>query len=98
MTFASNSEAVVAEAHTHANFNIGLRPYNYDTSKFDNKFSIIGNKLLVNLTLKNKEYDEFSKDYFLITSSPLPTSLDDFKTAYETQGFACNTNFNTSNN
>lgn len=98
MTFESNSEAIVAEARTHANFNIGLRTYNYDTDKFDNKFSIMHEKLLVNLTLKNKEYDEFSKDYFLLASDPLPASLDDFKEVYEAQGFTCRTTFDEQNN
>lgn len=97
MTFESNSEAIVAEARTHANFNIGLRPYNYDVSKFDNKFSIMSSKLLVNLTLKKSEYDEFSKDYFLITSEQLPTTLADFKQEYEAQGFTCRTDFNETN-
>ena len=94
IVFESNSEAIIAEARTHANFNIGLRAYNYGTEKFDNKFSIIGEKLLVNLTVKNKELNEFSKDYFLITSDPLPSSLNDFQKEYEAQGFTCKTTFN----
>ncbi|MBR3595029.1 hypothetical protein IKL45_02185 [Candidatus Saccharibacteria bacterium] len=94
MTFESNSEAVVAEARTHANFNIGLRAYNYGTEKFENKFSIMSDKLLVNLTAKSKELDEFSKGYFLITSEQLPTTLADFKQEYEAQGFTCRTDFN----
>lgn len=99
MTFESNSEAIVAEARTHANFNIGLRAYNYGTDKFDNKFSIMHEKLLVNLTLKKTEFDEFSKDYFLIISSdPLPSSLEDFQKEYEAQGFTCRTTFDEPNN
>jgi len=97
MTFESNSEAVVAEARTHANFNIGLRAYNYGTEKFENKFSIMSDKLLVNLTAKSKELDEFSKGYFLITSEQLPTTLTDFKQEYEAQGFTCRTDFNETN-
>ena len=98
MTFESNSEAIVAEARTHANFNIGLRAYNYGTDKFDNKFSIMHEKLLVNLTLKNKEFDEFSKDYFLITSEELPVTLSDFQALYESQGFTCRAAFDEPNN
>ncbi len=97
MTFTSNSEAVVAEARTHATFNIGLRTYNYGTEKFDNKFSIMSDKLLVNLTAKAKDLDEFSKGYFLITSEELPTTLSDFRALYESQGFTCRTNFNNNN-
>ena len=97
MTFESNSEAIVAEARTHANFNIGLRTYSYGTEKFENKFSIMSDKLLVNLTAKSKELDEFSKGYFLITSEQLPTTLADFKQEYEAQGFTCRTDFNETN-
>ena len=98
MTFESNSDAIVAEARVHANFNIGLRPYNYDTGKFDNKFSIMSNKLLVNLTAKASELDDFSKSYFLIASEELPSTLSEFQAEYEAQGFTCRTSFNDSNN
>lgn len=97
MTFTSNSEAVVAEARIHANFNIGLRTYNYNPEKFDNKFSIMHDKLLVNLTVKGKDLDEFSKSYFLINSDKIPVALADFQKEYEPQGFSCrivNANFN----
>lgn len=94
MTFESNSDAIVAEARTHANFNIGLRPYNYSTGKFENKFSIMDNKLLVNLTAKASELDEFSKGYFLIASEELPSTLSEFRAEYENQGFSCRTDFN----
>ena len=98
MSFLSNHDAIIAEARTHANFNIGLRAYDYDTDKFDNKFSIMNEKLLVNLTVKKSELDEFSKNYFLITSDDLPTSLADFQQEYEAQGFVCSTDNNESNN
>ncbi|MBQ6396064.1 hypothetical protein IJH89_00580 [Candidatus Saccharibacteria bacterium] len=92
MVFADNSEAIVAEARSHANFNTSLHAYNYSIGKFDNKFSIMGNKLLVTLAVKSKEFDEFSKDYFLISSETLPTSLADFRKNYESQGFSCRIN------
>lgn len=98
MTFESNSEAIIAEARTHANFNIGLRPYNYGTEKFENKFSIMSEKLLVNLTAKASELDEYSKSYFLITSEEIPSTLSEFQAEYEAQGFTCRTDFSESNN
>ncbi len=98
LAFENNSEAVVAEARTHATFNIGLRTYNYGTEKFDNKFSIVSNKLLINLTVKGKEFDEFSKNYFMLGSSATtPSTLSDFQQAYESQGFTCRTNFDNNN-
>ena len=57
----------------------------------------MSDKLLVNLTAKSKELDEFSKGYFLITSEQLPTTLADFKQEYEAQGFTCRTDFNETN-
>lgn len=98
MVFESRDEAVIAEARTHANFNIGLRAYNYGTDKFDNKFSIMSEKLLVNLTAKKADFDEFSKEYFLITSDELPSSLEEFRQEYESKGFVCRTAFDETNN
>lgn len=98
MTFNSNSEAIVAEAVAHANFNIGLHSYGYNISKFENKFSISEEKLLVNLAARVKEIDERSKDYFLITSEILPTTLNDYKNEYEANGFSCRTSFAEKNN
>ncbi|MBR3256790.1 hypothetical protein IKG02_00655 [Candidatus Saccharibacteria bacterium] len=98
LTFSDNSEAIVAEARTHANFNIGLRAYNYSTSKFNNKFSIMNDRLLINLSAKSKEYDEFSKDYFLIPHESYPKTLSDFKTVFESQKFVCKNSSEQNNN
>ncbi len=89
MTFKSNSDAFVAEARAHATFNFGLQALGYDAGQFDNKFSIIDTKLLVNLSTNNNELNEYVKDYFLIKSDNLPVSLSDFQTEYESQNFQC---------
>ena len=89
LTFSSNHDAVVAEARAHANFNFSLQALNYDSGKFDNKFSINGDKLLVNLTGKSNDINEYDKSYFMIKSDKLPVSLSDFRTEYESLGMKC---------
>lgn len=94
LTFFSNHDAVIAEARAHANFNFSLRGPGYDTNKFDNKFSIVGEKLIVNLTGKAGEIDEYAKDYFLIESDKIPETLAEYKDEYEAQGFTCTSSVN----
>lgn len=95
--YPSNHDAIVVEAKAHANFNIGLRTYNYGTEKFDNKFSIIDDRLLFNIYSTASGIDDLSKSYFMINSETLPTSIFDYKTEYEAQGFTCTSTLPSSN-
>lgn len=94
LIFFSNHDAVIAEARAHANFNFSLRGPGYDTDKFENKFSIVGEKLIINLAGKAGEIDEYGKDYFLIESDKIPETLVDYKKEYEAQGFTCTSSVN----
>ena len=89
MTFESQSEAVVAEARSHANFNLGLQALNVDSGSFENKFSILDKQLLFNLTARKSDITDFSKAYFMLKSDKLPETLADYKAEYESQGFKC---------
>ena len=89
LTFYSNHDAIIAEARSHANFNLSLRGSGYGTEKFENKFSIVSEKLLVTLTGKASEIDEYSKEYFSIKSEKIPTTISEYKQNYEAQGFTC---------
>ena len=93
LTFSSNHDAVIAEAKSHANFNFSLQALNYDSGKFDNKFSIIGDKLLVNLTGRSNDINEYDKSYFMIKSDKLPASLPDYQAEYESLGMKCVSTF-----
>ena len=93
LTFSSNHDAVIAEARAHANFNLSLQAINYDSGKFDNKFSINSDKLLVNLTGKSSDINEYDKSYFMIKSDKLPASLPDYQAEYESLGMKCVSTF-----
>ncbi|MBR2587333.1 hypothetical protein IKE71_03110 [Candidatus Saccharibacteria bacterium] len=91
--FASYAEAHSAEAVSHAQFNIGLQELGYDAGKFNNKFSIIGSDLVITLNLSSKTaLDETTRSYFLVNykkNGELPSTLSDYKSNYESQGFSC---------
>ncbi len=98
LRFASYSEAHSAEAVSHAQFNLGLQALGYDASKFNNKFSIIGNDLVITLNLSSKSsLDEATRGYFLVNYKDgdiLPSTLAEYRQNYETQGFTCTSTTN----
>ena len=89
MTFESQSEAVVAEARSHANFNLGLQALNVDSGSYENKFSILEKQLLFNLTARKSDITDFSKAYFMLKSDKLPETLSEYRSEYEAQGLKC---------
>ncbi len=93
LKFGSYSESYSAEAISHAQFNLALQALGYDSSKFNNKFSIIDNELVISLsTTASKGIDDFTRSYFLIDyakDDELPKTLAEYKTNYEKQGFSC---------
>lgn len=93
LVFSSYNEAHSAEAISHVQFNLGLQSLGYDASKFNNKFSILDNKLVISLSLaSDKSLDDTTRSYFLVdytTGGKLPKTLTEYKTNYEKQGFSC---------
>lgn len=98
LTFSSYSEAYSAEAVSHAQFNLGLQALGYDAGKFNNKFSILDNKLIITLSASSdKNLDDTTRGYFLIEYTDgreLPKSLGEYRQNYERQGFACTSTIN----
>lgn len=90
LTFNTEVEAKNAEAVVHATFNTSLVATGYNSEEFDNKFSIIDNKLVVTVH-SGSHIDERSKGYFLIESNENPNTLQEFRNIYETKGFTCKT-------
>ena len=75
---------------THNQFNIGVQNAGYSAGKFNNKFTVMDNKLVVTLSIPNGKLDDFAKSYYLIPSeSNLPMTLKEYKEIYESQGFTC---------
>lgn len=93
LKFGSYGEAHSAAAISQAQFNIALQTLGYDSSKFNNKFSIIDNELVITLSIaSSKSIDDTARSYFLIDyvkDDELPKTLIEYKTNYEKQGFSC---------
>ena len=93
LRFQSYEAAHSAEAISHAQFNLALQALGYDASKFNNKFSILDNELVITLSLSSdKSLDDTTRSYFLvdyIKDDQLPKTLAEYKSNYEKQGFSC---------
>lgn len=93
LRFQSYEAAHSAEAISHAQFNLALQALGYDASKFNNKFSILDNELVITLSLSSdKSLDDTTRSYFLvdyIKDDQLPRTLAEYKSNYEKQGFSC---------
>lgn len=95
MNFKTPYDAGVAESLSHAQFVNVLTPLGFDFGEFNNKFSIIDNKLILTLHTEENVSDEKSGKFFLITKLPeenrIPKSLNEYRKNYELQGFSCKT-------
>ncbi|MBR3257276.1 hypothetical protein IKG02_03255 [Candidatus Saccharibacteria bacterium] len=94
LKYSSYDEAHDAEAISHAQFNLGLQELGFDVSKFNNKFSIIDNELVVVLNFSTKnEINETTRSYLLLNyndgDNKLPSTLPEYRQNYEQQGFFC---------
>lgn len=93
LRFGSYSEAYSAEAISHAQFNLALQALGYDASKFNNKFSIMDNELVISLSANlDKSIDDATRSYFLIDyvkGDQLPRTITEYRANYEKQGFSC---------
>jgi len=93
LRFQSYEAAHSAEAISHAQFNLALQALGYDASKFNNKFSILDNELVISLSLgSDKTLDDTTRSYFLVDyveDDQLPRTLAEYKSNYEKQGFSC---------
>lgn len=89
LTFASQQDARNAEAVAHATLYAGLAAIGYQAETFSNKFSIFDNKLVLSLRGAAAEINEYTKDYFLITTDAIPSTLSEYRSLYESAGFKC---------
>ena len=89
LTFASDAEAYAAEATSHADFNLGLQKSGHSSGSFHNKFTLMDNILNISLRADNNEIDELTREYFLLDRTNPPTTINEYRTNYEAQGFIC---------
>ena len=93
LRFSSPNEVNRAVAVSQAQFNLGVQALGYDSGKFNNKFSVIDNDLVITLHINSsKDVDEVTKSYFLLkedSQGNLPITLAEYRQNYESQGFSC---------
>ena len=87
--FPSDNDAYAAHAFLQAQLWGGLQKLGYDHSRFNNKFSLMDNVLVLTLQTEANEIDELTREYFLVNRDSLPTTLEEYRQNYESQGFAC---------
>ncbi len=90
LIFNTAKEAAAAEAVTHAAFNKGLAARGYHSEKFENKFTLMDNHLVITIH-DDSQLSEDEKVYFLLTTKENPKTLQEFRKAYESKGFTCKT-------
>ena len=89
LTYPTESEAYSAESVSHVQFGRSLSADGLSFEEFNNKFSIVGDKLIVTLYATGGDFKEYANSYFLIGQNDFPQSLVDFRKIYEEQGFIC---------
>ncbi len=94
---ASPEVAGETEAVAHVQFaeNLGYSGLNY--LEFDNKFTRIDNNLMLSLYNTKPFTKDTMYEYFLIdknNNGQYPTSLEEYRKNYESQGFTCQSSIN----
>lgn len=87
-----SSQAVTrADASARAQFNERLGADKFSSTEFDNKFSMLKDKLLVSIYGDSSDLESSTRaSYFMLDARKgTPETLEDFRKAYEKQGFKC---------
>ena len=89
LEFESNEEAYSAEAINSTKFELALQQIGRSPASFNKKFTRMDSRLVLTLQTDANEIDDLTKDYFLISKEQSPNTLQEYRTNYESQGFAC---------
>ncbi len=91
--FYDSIEAVKAsETHNHANMNISFHKAGLSADEFNAKYTILSDRMRMNLYATEKKLDERAKQYFLVEmKGDFPTLISELRKNYEAQGFTCET-------
>ena len=90
LEYSTEKEAASAEAISHADFNRALGKAGFSAGKFNNKFTILENKLVISLYGTSSDLTEYAGDFFMINSQDsMPKTLSEYRQNYEAQGFSC---------
>lgn len=90
LMYETEKEITDAEAISHADFNRKLGKRGYNAGKFNNKFTVLADRLVISLYATSSDLDPQTSDFFLLDpQNPLPTTLAEYRNAYEAQDFSC---------
>lgn len=79
-----------SEAHNHAAMNISFGKNNLEADAYNAKYTILSDRMRMNLYAPSSKLDETAKLYFLIDGDgTFPKSVQELRKNYESQGFAC---------
>ena len=93
LKFNDKTEAFSAEAISHAQFNKGLAAIGLESEAFSNKFSLMDETLSIVIHTSASDINEITASYFLIfvdNDNKAPSTISEYKSNYESQGFSCN--------
>lgn len=88
LIFSSDTEVKAAEGTAHYSFARYLADDGLDFTEFENKFSIIGNELIISLFVEQAGINNKSAPYFMLEDVPTDT-LSGYRDSYESLGFSC---------
>ena len=92
LNYSTESEAISVEAISHADFNRKLGKAGFSAGKFNNKFTILKDRLVISLYGTASDLTEYTGEFFMVNEKEtFPTTLEEYKENYERQGFACKT-------
>ncbi|MBR5389084.1 hypothetical protein IK146_00760 [Candidatus Saccharibacteria bacterium] len=82
------------EPYLRADFAKSLEKDGLSFDEFNNKFTIYENKNTLALYAEPEDLTTNTASYFLLDSKIIPSTLNDFQSAYEKQGFKCSSTTN----
>ena len=88
--FSDNASATSAEAHMHAAFAHHLKDNGLEYAEFDNYFSVVDKKVVLNLYAPFEKVNKANYQFLMLKSIPSNgLSLSEFEQTYKSQGFTC---------
>ena len=89
LMFSDEEKAHFAEPIVNTRFHENIAQVIDQYSAFNNKVTLLDDTVIVTLHASKNDLVDLAKEFFMINKNDNPVSLYDFKTNFESQGFAC---------
>lgn len=93
--YNSTQQITASEAHNHAAINISFGKDGLGADSFNASYSKMENSMKMSLYTNTNNIEPISAKYFMLNTNStddLPSTIQEYKTNYEEQGFICNLN------